>query len=189
MEDLKAGKKKTKSKQVKDYAMRYITRVNYDRTPPGWFVRFYADDRELFTYEYFWDSQHGGKAGSLRAAKDYRDWIEENWPRPDRYRGWCGLPYGFLHKVRTDSKSGITGVWETEYKYLKRVKDRKGKIRYYVAWVHNWNASWTDEGKNRCKSFSINKHGYYGAKKLAVAHRKKMEAYLKAKGQNGSSRI
>lgn len=165
-------------KRSRNKAMRYITRVDYRRTPPGWLVRLYTVNDGYAVKEYFWDSRHGGREKSLAAAIDYRNWVEENWPKPPNYKGWCGYQYGFLQSTRKDNKSGRTGVFETKYSYLKKGRANNGKTYYYPTHCHYWNAAWVENGKNMVKYFCVKKYGYQKAYELAVAHRIDMEKKL-----------
>ncbi|CEM17079.1 unnamed protein product [Vitrella brassicaformis CCMP3155] len=51
---------------------------------------------------------------------------------------------------------------------------------------NSWQASWCESGMEKKKKFSVRRHGYEGAKKAAIAHRREMERlhyYYKQRGR------
>lgn len=131
----------------KPKALRFITRTDYARTK-GWWVRVSVEGRNKAT-RLFSDSQYGGKAAALRAAKAWRDQAlarHKVHVRPDG---------GWTHKKDRRSRSGIVGVG-------LEVR-RKGRTEEYA-----WQARWVEHGRYRRRSFTIKKLGYEGAFRRAV---------------------
>ena len=79
----------------------------------------------------------------------------------------------FECKIRPNNKSGVTGVFYTEYWRRTTVKGRGYKV-----FKQHWVAAWCENKRKCIKKFPIRKYGYEGAYRLAVKHRKKMESQL-----------
>lgn len=158
--------------------MRYITRMDYDyenKSPiHGWWVRFWHYDpikkrSKMVAQKMFYDHHYeDGKKEALFWAQEWRDWKVKELGLPPTI-----VPY--KDKPQKNNKSGIVGVYYTEYMANKYDK-RKG-LRYRTH-VRDWVASWCENGQPKTKKFSVGKWGYNTAFHQAVDWRKKMEKKL-----------
>ena len=74
-------------------------------------------------------------------------------------------------RKQMNNESGRTGVHRQTYT-MTRTDKRCGDYEQHVdAWV----ASWVEKGQRKQKRFSVWQHGSVEARRLAVAHRQKME--------------
>jgi hypothetical protein len=127
------------------------SRVDYDITNAhGWLVRIKRGETRLS--KFFSDSTFGGKAKSMKAAKEcYEKWVSEL-PPPDTSAG----------KLTSRNTSGVVGVH-----YSHDVDSRYPGCQY-----ESYIASWLDsDGRRRNMRFSVNKYGKKGAFDLAVIAR------------------
>ena len=142
---------------------RCITRVEN-----GWWVRFRQNIDGKPTHirqRTFRDADYlDGSDEALFWAKEWRDAMEQE----------LDINRLFEEDIRPNNKSGVTGVFYTEYWRKVRKKDKE-----YKSLVQLWVAAWCENKKLRVKRFAITKHGYDEARRLAVEHRKKMESELK----------
>jgi hypothetical protein len=60
--------------------LEFISRIESAGT---WRVRLYQSNPLLYVCQNFSDKTYGNDKKSLKAAKDFRKWIIENWPRPE----------------------------------------------------------------------------------------------------------
>ena len=75
-------------------------------------------------------------------------------------------------RQQNNNVSGRTGVHRQTY-VMTRSDKRYGDYEQHVdAWV----ASWVENGQRKQKRFSVFQHGSVQARKMAIAHRRKMEA-------------
>lgn len=140
---------------------------NIDRIKYGWRVRFRknkAGKSVTVREKIFKDADFRKEAAdALLAAMECRDLFEKE---------LCinGL---FNESVRSNNKSGITGVFYTEYWRTTKVKGRE-----YKFFRQHWMAAWCENKKLCLKKFPVSKYGYDEARRLAIDHRKKMESGL-----------
>lgn len=134
---------------------RGITRMKYESTTNGWFVR-YTTEGETFN-KLFSDGVYGSPEKSLEAAEKYYDELRTVFPPPT----W----EEFLARSGKKPKSGIVGV--------KRLRSKYKDTYYYF-----WEASWRLGDKTTKRRFSINKYGEEEAKRLAIEARKAAEPEL-----------
>jgi hypothetical protein len=115
----------------------------------GWEVRIQRQ-RQSFN-RYFSDSISGGKNAALRAAKQFRDQIENSFGRMSTEER--------AEQPSARNQSGVVGV------QLKQHKRQHGDYEYtYLYWV----AQWTDgRGQRKTRAFSVNKFGDAEAFRLA----------------------
>lgn len=140
-------------------SMKNIVRFEYGRSR-AWWVRIERrgskPGEEFFIRKLFSDGVHGGKRKSLKAAKLYRDANLTIAPEPQYYR---------------QPKSRGRVYRELRFYYDRNTGDRI----YYPAW-----SAWIkdDNGRARHTGYSINKHGYNVALKMAQMwlrnHRERM---------------
>jgi len=107
--------------------------------------------------KFFSDNGFGGKTKALRAAKEFRDEMEQ-----------AMRHYSVSEKARKPSVRNSSGVVGVRMSYRK---DVRGEYEYtYYCWV----AQWTDgKGRRRTKSFSIDKFGDEKAYQKALKARRK----------------
>jgi hypothetical protein len=60
--------------------LEFISRIE---SANCWRVRLYQSHPLLYVCQNFSDKTYGNDKKSLKAAKDFRKWIIENWPRPE----------------------------------------------------------------------------------------------------------
>lgn len=60
--------------------LEFISRIE---SAGCWRVRLYQSQPLLYVCQNFSDKTYGNDKKSLKAAKDFRKWIIENWPRPE----------------------------------------------------------------------------------------------------------
>ena len=124
------------------------------QTIGGWEVRMQRH-REKQS-KFFSDSIYGGKLAALRAAKEFRDELEQEADKMTVEE----------RSLRPSSRnsSGVVGV------RLHQQVDRRGAFEYH-SW--SWVAQWTDgRGRRRTKSFAVEKFGDVEAFRLAWQARK-----------------
>ena len=134
-------------------SLHNITRMDYAKAK-GWWVRVIKDNVQYS--KLFSDGRNSGADNALQAAIDYRDKLLEELfgsATPSRSRP---------HTSNIQNTSGVIGV-----SHNMRLKRNK-----YIE--ESWIASWMEQGKQRKKSFSVKKHGYEGAVKLACELREDM---------------
>ncbi len=140
---------------------RCITRVEN-----GWWVRFRKNIDGKPTHvrqRTFRDADYlDGPDEALFWAREWRDAMEEE----------LGVNRLFEEDIRPNNKSGVTGVYYTEY--WRKVKGRKHKV-----FKQHWVSAWCEDKKKLRKKFPVGKYGYEEARRLAVEYRKKMESELK----------
>ena len=124
------------------------------QTVGGWEVRMQRH-REKQS-KFFSDSIFGGKLAALRAAKEFRDELEQEADK-------MTVEERSLRPSARNS-SGVVGV------RLHEQVDRRGAFEYH-SW--SWVAQWTDgHGRRRTKSFAVEKFGDVEAFRLAWQARK-----------------
>ena len=144
----------------------YITRMDYPRVH-GWVVRLPARSDGSQPGKLFSDGIYGGKQKSKSAALAWRD---------KTFTAMRGAPPNgrYIHRNPKPSTSsgGIVGVLHFKKKSTYRGKNR----RLHVYERDNWVAAWCERrGKQRRRWFSVRRYGYHEARRLAIAHRAKME--------------
>lgn len=142
-------------------SMRYITRVEHQYMI-GWRVKI-GQRTAMEVIKFFGDGRHGGKRKALKAAKRFRDksmlLFGSNGSRPLGRRMAInmkhGLPIGVSYQKRKDRSNGHDSkwVWREYFQAYWQLPDRPGTT----------------------KTFSIKKHGYREAKRMAIAWRKSVE--------------
>jgi len=144
-------------------ANKGISRIDSGSTH-GWFVRGYRNGK---TYsKLFSDRKCGGKGKAQKAAKAYRDELNEELnsiPKKPRQR----------RIVVSDSRNstGELGV------------SRTSKLGPNGSKHDCYSVSWRPEpGVQKCTSFSIKKYGEKKAFRLAVEHRRKMMREIHGEG-------
>ncbi len=119
----------------------------------GWEVRLQRKGEK--TEKFFSDKKFGGRRAALRAAKEFRDELEEKYSK-----------YTVEELAESPSKrnkSGVVGV------RLHQQVDQRGDYEYHY-WY--WVAQWTDgRGRRRTRSFSVHQHGDDEAFRLACQAR------------------
>ena len=124
------------------------------QTIGGWEVRMQRH-REKQS-KFFSDSIYGGKLAALRAAKEFRDELEQEADK-------MTVEERSLRPSARNS-SGVVGL------RLHQQVDRRGAFEYH-SW--SWVAQWTDgRGRRRTKSFAVEKFGDVEAFRLAWQARK-----------------
>lgn len=109
----------------------------------------------------FVDAQHGGAAGALAAAQDWRDAIEKRYPGQPRSRRSLS--------PEASNVSGVTGVYRI---IVWRPQPDGGRLPEYL-----WRAITPSAiVPRRCRVFSVTRYGEEEAKRLAVAARRAFEA-------------
>lgn len=137
------------AKRSKNAGKPGISRHEYDRSK-GWFVRY---KREGATFDkLFFDTACGGSDEALKQAEKYHQELLEAFPPPTRRD---------LAQRKTKRSLEVPGV-------RRASKIVKGKG--YTAWTASWSPEYK---KQKTKSFSVNKHGEEGARKLAIEARNK----------------
>lgn len=169
--------------------MAYITRMDYEKTATGWWVRFGAAHKsksKLAAQRFFKDKDYlDGKEEALFFAQEYRDYkcaelIDQGTIKGYRDINGNGIPPVY-RDTNTKNKSGIVGVEQNDFLYQKNVLGTLYTIHCFV-----WKATWVEydvfEGelrrRKRARSFSITRWGEDVALEKAVNCRKKMETYL-----------
>lgn len=152
---------KKRRKYSRKDPMRNISRVDYLRPEGsggdthGYYVRFQVHGKRVF--ECFNDTDHGGDAGTLAAAKAFRDGYEAS------FQPHIGKRAHFQLGPR--NTSGILGVRKRPSTFTKS----SGKSFTYEFWEATWP---TVDGKTAKKSFSCHRLGDDAAKAAAVAVRR-----------------
>ena len=124
------------------------------QTIGGWEVRMQR--HRVKQSKFFSDSIYGGKLAALRAAKEFRDELEQEADK-------MTVEERSLRPSARNS-SGVVGV------RLHQQVDRRGAFEYH-SW--SWVAQWTDgRGRRRTKSFAVEKFGDVEAFRLAWQARK-----------------
>lgn len=126
---------------------KYITRIDH-RNTHGWYVRVLKDSQP-YRQKLFSDGVYGGKRKALHAAKAYRDEL-------------CQRLFG-------DNVSRQKRLWGVGIRYDERVTDQGYVCRSYIAY-------WNENGVQRKRSFSVNKYGIRGAKRMALEERRRRVA-------------
>lgn len=160
-------------KSKRPLELRHITRYDYcysGKCTKGWLVRLYRD-LKIIAKKFFSDSKYeGGEKEALFMAKEWRDNKLKELKMTLRESDWMYYPPPYISELRSNNTSGVTGV----FRYSCWIKKKSGVYLY-----EEWKAAWSENGKPKIKAFSINKYGEEGAKELAIAHRKKMEIFLR----------
>jgi hypothetical protein len=146
--------------------MAHIVRLdkpkNSTKGTHGWQVRGSA--RRGYHSKLFSDRMLGGREASLKAAQEYL--AEYRIKHPE-----LGLrPQKPFHdgKILNSNKSGITGVYYTQYAHRW---DKERTVSYWCAFVARG-----PKGQKRWhKKFNIDRYGFYEAKRLAIEFRKEWE--------------
>lgn len=147
-----------------------ITRFDQEPRPGknlgqhGWWVRVKRGGK-MFQH-FFLDSKYGGKEKCLEAAIVFRDAVKS------QFLDHPNTDYIFSED-RTPSrrnKSGVMGVNRTAHSYTS-----KGHKYQRLVWQAHWPIG---NGKNKNKSFSIQKYGEEGAFQLAYQARQEGLAKL-----------
>lgn len=113
------------SRKKRNPELKHITRMDYPREDKsshtvGWWVRFYRKNyktgkSEMIAQKSFPDSHYDNdKEKSLAAAKEWRNKKKEE----------LGLGYTFRYFPKTNSSSGVSGVFFTEYVYSELPKPK-----------------------------------------------------------------
>ena len=139
------------SRPSRSRELRYITRMDYARTR-GWWVRFYSGTT-LLAGKLFSDGQYGGKRKARVAAQAWRDANESTWVPPRTET----ITYV------TRNRRNVTGAVGVA---LRIVPTRKGQARF------SWCALWSEEGKQRTRSFGVATYGYQRSYQLALDFRR-----------------
>lgn len=140
-----------------------ITRIDQDPRPNknigqhGWWVRIKRGGKT--TQNFFNDSKFGGKEKCLEAAIIFRDAVKSQFLEHPNTEA---ILSGTRAKDRRNT-SGVMGVNRTSYSYTS-----KGHIYQRLVWQAHWPIG---NGKQKNKSFSIQKHGEEGAFQLALQAR------------------
>jgi len=143
----------------------YITRMDYPRVH-GWVVRLPARSDGSQPGELFSDGIYGGKQKSQSAALAWRD---------KTFTAMRGAPPNgrYVHRrQKRGAKSGRVGVVLVRKRSTSRGIDRRIYVYERLSWVAKWSESL---GEVRSKYFSVRAWGYSEARRLAIAHRAKME--------------
>ncbi len=167
--------------------MVYISRMDYDRNSPGWWVRFQIQQK-LFSHKMFYDHNYiDGKEEALHYAQEWRDWelkrlIDEYSFKP----AWDGhkIPPFYEGNKRTNNKSKVIGVHRNECTYNRKI----GK-KYYPIHCVEWRATWIEYHRIKgsvkriptSKAFAIKKWGEEEAKNLAIQARTEALFIMKSK--------
>lgn len=159
----------------------YITRLDYERCPPGWVVRF-TKKNEVLAYKFFRDSRYiDGYYESLYYAKEWRYWKFIELRTSGAIQKYCfrgdTIPPVFK-ETRSNNKSGKAGVRLCDNVYIRR----NGSTIHDYSWSATWVEYIIIKGKvikkNRCRKWSIFKWGFDEAKRLASQFRDEIETYL-----------
>ena len=122
-----------------------ITRVVHRGGTKGWWVRIQRGNKSVS--KLFSDRVYGGAKKAQTEAIKFRDQHIRKLPEP-------------LHTGSSKPRPSAKG-------YYLRSRERRGKEER--AWV----ATWSEDGRQREKSFSVQEHGYHQARRLAIEFRKK----------------
>jgi hypothetical protein len=150
--------------------MGHIVRVDKPKDSPhgthGWQAR--AGGKRGYHSKLFSDGQHGGKEQALAAAKVYLQAYEETHPyqRATHHR-----PY-HEGKLLSNNKSGITGVYYTEYAHRW---DKERLVGYWCASL----PTGPEGQKPWHKKFNIERYGRREARRLAIEFRREWEQAAK----------
>ena len=142
---------------------RYITRMDYTNVK-GWNVRIYINSKPV-EQKLFSDGVFGSKIKARDAARAYRDTLIKKFKiNPYKKRG-----EGY-HEVDARNTTGVVGV------SLQKTERATGFLQY------GWSARFMQKGRQRNRTFSIQKYGYEEAFKLAVKCRYDMTERQTPKG-------
>ena len=149
---------------VKENPMFGITRMDYERHNPAWWVRlaYQKNGKPLVQFQVHDDKYKGDSQKSLKAAQKLRNqWVKKLLKENGScFRGKHEHGHSFKPK---NNKSGLAGV---RLSYQK-----SGDTRYFT-----WQVSWSEQGKPHSTSFGFSTcGGEFKAFKAAVLHRYKME--------------
>lgn len=128
---------------------RYITRMDYTNVK-GWNVRIYINSKPV-EQRLFSDGVYGSKIKARDAARAHRDALVKKYNiNTDKKRG-----EGY-HESDARNKTGVVGV------SLQKTERDTGFLQY------GWSARYMQKGKQRNRTFSIQRYGYEEAFRLAV---------------------
>jgi hypothetical protein len=103
--------------------LEFISRIE---SANCWRVRLYQSHPLLYVCQHFSDKTYGNDKKALKAAKDFRNWIVENWPRPEDK-----IEYNINKRIQKQGASTkktkyvILPVIDTEQPKAKRGRPRK----------------------------------------------------------------
>ncbi|RKZ56883.1 MAG: hypothetical protein DRQ44_16335 [Gammaproteobacteria bacterium] len=106
----------------------------------------------------FPDKKCGGKRKALQLARQFRDELLVKYP-PMTRKYFCSI-------LRSNNKSGISGV----YSYSKPYVLRDGTVKESWYWEANWPNKWHESVSAR---FSVKQYGGKLARKMAINAREK----------------
>ena len=118
------------------YAMRYISRMDYDKHCPGWWVRF-TKKSVIIKHEKFRDDDfEQGKEESLLNAITWRDENEKELIATGAIPPIYGCKFDPVHdRLRKDNKSGTPGVARVE------CMTKKNGVPFLIM---EWRATWVE---------------------------------------------
>jgi len=165
--------------------MTYITRMDYEKNSPSWWVRF-IKDRKLISHCLFYDNRYiDGKEESLHYAQEWRDWELKQLVDTGLFKPSTGgkrVPvYYESDSSRINNKSKVVGVYRSECSYV--INTTRGfRTIHSLTWI----ASWIEYKRIRRKvkriikrrSFSIRKWGEEEARQLAIEARQKATYFM-----------
>lgn len=136
---------------------RNITRIDINLDGKagthGYEVRFMRRNQKI--EKFFGDKAYGGKRKALKSAREYRDQLERDYPSYSRQE------IAQLKSKR--NSSGIVGV-----QLVEEVDKRWPSQPSYLYWVAQWSPA---PYVRKTKRFSVNKHGFEEARRLAIEAR------------------
>lgn len=137
---------------------RNITRIDIDLVGKagthGYEVRFMRRGQKI--EKFFGDKAFGGKRKALTAARQHRDQLEIEFP-------------GFSRKEVAQFKSQRNSSGTVGVHLVEEVDKRWPSQPTYLYWVAQWSPA---PYVRKTKRFSVNKHGYDEAFRLAVEARR-----------------
>jgi len=163
-------------------SMTYITRMDYDRGSPSWWVRF-IKDRKHISHCLFYDNRYiDGKEESLHYAQEWRDWELDRLISAGLFKPLIGgkkIPiYYESNSKRINNKSKVVGVYRYDCTYIIRTI-RGFRTITTLSWIASWIEYERIMGKvkriAKRRSFSIRKWGEEEARQLAIKARHKAE--------------
>ena len=150
--------------------MAAIIRLDKPKNSPhgthGWQVR--GRGKRGYHSKLFSDGQYGGSEPALAAATAYLESYVESHPA-ERDNSHQPFHQG---KRFTNNKSGVTGVYYTEYAHRW---DKERTVGYWCASLPSGPAG----QKPWHKKFNIERYGYREAKRLAIEFRREWEEAVK----------